>query len=124
MRHGWLELCAFAPLREIINTMPREPKKTYSMLGNLKPSDFKALGIGIELSVVIGGFAYGGHWLDERWGTGPWLLLIGVCIGTFGGGWHAIKMANGGKIPDLGFKPKKPIQGDQNQQDVDEDPKP
>lgn len=86
--------------------MAREPKK-YSMLGNLRPQDLKALGIGIELSVLIGGFAYGGHWLDQQWGTGPWLLLTGVCIGTFGGGWHAMKMANGGKLPDFGFKPKK-----------------
>ncbi len=84
--------------------MARKPK--YSMFGNLRPQDLKALGIGIELSVVIGGFAYGGYWLDQRWGTEPLLLLIGVLIGTFGGGWHAIKMANGGKVPDFGFKPK------------------
>lgn len=84
--------------------MARKPK--YSMFGNLRPQDFRALGIGLELSAVIGGFAYGGHWLDDRWGTGPWLLLIGVCIGTLAGGWHAMKMANGGQRPDFGFKPK------------------
>jgi F0F1-type ATP synthase assembly protein I len=22
-----------------------------------------------------------GWWLDERWGTGPWLLIVGVMIG-------------------------------------------
>lgn len=76
------------------------------MFGNLRPQDLRALGIGLELSVVIGGFAYGGHWLDERWGTGPWLLLTGVCLGTMGGGWHAMKMANGGKLPDFGLTPK------------------
>lgn len=87
--------------------MPRDPKKQDKRyIGNLRPQDVKALGIGIELSVVIGGFSYGGHWLDEQWGTSPWLLLTGVCIGTFGGGWHAMKLANGGKLPDLGFKPK------------------
>lgn len=80
-------------------------KSKYSMFGNLRPQDIRALGIGLELSVVIGGLAYGGHWLDERYDTGPWLLLIGVCVGTLGGGWHAMKMANGGRIPDLGLTP-------------------
>ena len=124
MKHGWLELCASAPLREIINTMPREPKKKYSMFGNMKPSDFKALGIGIELSAVIGGFAYGGYWLDERWGTTPWLLIVGVLLGTFGGGWHAMKMANGGKTPDFGFKPKKSKPTDQDKSDDGGNPTP
>lgn len=87
--------------------MAREPKKIKSMFGNMKPSDIKALGIGIELTMVIGGLAYGGHWLDQKWGTDPWLLLTGVILGTFGGGWHAMKMANGGKLPDLGLTPKK-----------------
>ena len=104
--------------------MTREPKKQYSMFGNLRPQDLKALGIGIELSVVIGGFSYGGYWLDEQWGTSPMMLLIGVCIGTFGGGWHAAKMANGGKVPDFGFKRKINQSAKENQQEEDENPKP
>ena len=91
--------------------MARTPK-TKSMFGNMKPQDIKALGIGLELSMVIGGMAYGGHWLDERYDTGPWMLLIGVCVGTLGGGWHAMKMANGGKLPDLGLGPKSKPTGD------------
>lgn len=87
--------------------MAHEPRKTKSMFGNMKPAEIKALGIGLELVMVIGGLAYGGHWLDEKWGTDPWMLLTGVILGTFGGGWHAMKMANGGKLPDLGLTPKK-----------------
>lgn len=97
--------------------MTREPKKNKSMFGNMKPSDIKALGIGLELTMVIGGLAYGGYWLDERWGTSPWLLIIGVLLGTFGGGWHAMKMANGGKTPDLGFKKKNAGDGDDDPPD-------
>jgi len=101
--------------------MARETKK-YKLLGNLRPQDLKPLGIGIELSALIGGMAYGGYWLDEQWGTGPWLLLAGVCLGTFGGGWHALKMANGGRVPDIGIKAKsKPTEGDG---DAAEDEKP
>ena len=76
------------------------------MLGNLRPQDVRALGIGLELSAVIGGLAWGGHWLDGKLGTDPWLLMVGVIIGTLGGGWHAMKMANNGKLPDFGFKTK------------------
>lgn len=93
-------------------------KTTYSMFGNLRPQDLRALGVGLELAMVIGGLAYGGHYLDETWGTDPWLLLTGVIVGTLGGGWHALKMANGGKVPDFGLSPKnkKTVAGD----DVDE----
>lgn len=103
--------------------MTREPRK-YKLLGNLRPQDLKPLGIGLELSAVIGGFSYGGYWLDQKWGTEPMMLLIGVAIGTLGGGWHAIKMANGGKIPDLGLKPKKPKPDDSDNQPSDKKPKP
>lgn len=104
--------------------MPREPKKYKSMFGNLKAQDIRALGIGLELSMVIGGMTYGGYWLDERWGTGPWLMLLGVCLGIFGGGWHAMKMANGGKLPDFGFKPKKSGPSEKSKDVGEEKPKP
>jgi len=86
--------------------MPQEPRKKKTMFGNLRPQDVKALGIGLELSAVIGGFAYGGYWLDERWGTGPLMLFVGLFIGLGGGSWHTIKVVNGGKVPDFGFKRK------------------
>jgi ATP synthase protein I len=44
-----------------------------------------ALSAGIAVaSSVIGGTLLG-YWLDERFGTKPWLLVAGVVIGTFGG---------------------------------------
>jgi len=71
---------------------------------NLRPQDLKAISVGMELSIVIGGLGFVGHWLDERWGTDPWLLLTGLMVGTFGGSWHTIKVVNNGKMPDFGFK--------------------
>jgi len=98
------------------------------MFGNMTAKDIKALGVGLELSMVIGGMTYCGYWLDERFGTEPWLMLLGVCIGTCGGGWHAIKMANGGKLPNFGFTQKKkadqPEARAKNTDDGDEKPKP
>ncbi|MFN3168619.1 MAG: AtpZ/AtpI family protein [Phycisphaeraceae bacterium] len=107
--------------------MTREPKYK-SMFGTFRPQDLRALGIGLELSMVIGGMAWGGYWLDGKLGTEPWLLMTGVCVGILGGGWHAMKMANDGKLPDFGFKPKnKPPANEQAQDDNDanaDDPKP
>lgn len=105
--------------------MAKDPRKTKSMFGNMKPADIKALGIGLELTMVIGGLAYGGHWLDQKWDTDPWMLLTGVILGTFGGGWHAMKMANGGKLPDFGLAPKKkpsPKKDDPGPKPKDENP--
>jgi ATP synthase protein I len=43
-----------------------------------------ALSAGVAVaSSVIGGTLLG-YWLDERFGTKPWLLVAGVVIGTFG----------------------------------------
>jgi F0F1-type ATP synthase assembly protein I len=105
--------------------VPRDPKKYKTMFGNFRPQDLRALGIGIELSMVIGGMAWGGHWLDNKLGTDPWLLLTGVIVGILGGGWHAMKMANDGKLPDFGFKPKHKQPGEEQKQDTKDDaPKP
>ncbi|TVQ98369.1 MAG: AtpZ/AtpI family protein [Deltaproteobacteria bacterium] len=39
-----------------------------------------AIGIQFGISVVIG--AVFGWFLDQRFGTGPWLLLVGVTLGA------------------------------------------
>jgi F0F1-type ATP synthase assembly protein I len=42
-------------------------------------------GLGLQFGATITIFALGGWWLDERLGSSPWLLLVGVFAG-FGGG--------------------------------------
>ncbi len=42
-------------------------------------------GVGMQFGLTICIFALLGHWLDGRFGTAPWLLLVGVLLG-FGGG--------------------------------------
>lgn len=37
--------------------------------------------LGAEFAAIFIGFVFGGHWLDQRWGTTPWLLLVGVAAG-------------------------------------------
>ena len=45
--------------------------------------------IGLEMSLP----ALGGNWLDDRWGTSPWLVCIGAVIGFGVGMWHLLKLA-------------------------------
>ena len=44
---------------------------------------FLTLGIQLALAVII--FFFLGRWLDERWGTAPWLTLAGLAVGVAGG---------------------------------------
>lgn len=52
----------------------------------------RALGAGLTLAVSVGLFAYGGLWLDDRFGTKPWLLLVAVALGLLGGMLHLIRV--------------------------------
>ena len=41
--------------------------------------------IGMLLVTPMGVLGLAGHWLDRRWGTGPWLLLAGLLLGMAAG---------------------------------------
>ena len=45
-------------------------------------SRYGALVLQFAASVGLG--AWGGHWLDGRLGTNPWLLITGAFLGFFG----------------------------------------
>jgi len=38
-------------------------------------------GLGLEFAAVFFGFVWAGRFLDERLGTKPWLVLVGICFG-------------------------------------------
>ena len=42
------------------------------------------VGYGIEFVGVLGIFTYMGYAADERWGTGPWLMVTGLMISFIG----------------------------------------
>lgn len=46
----------------------------------------KLAGVGLQFAGVVLLFTLGGHWLDQRLGSEPWLLLIGLALGLVGGG--------------------------------------
>ncbi len=41
--------------------------------------------VGTELSVSIFIGLFGGHWLDERFATRPWLTMVGLLLGLAAG---------------------------------------
>jgi len=67
----------------------RGPMRTIGMLGGL--------GFQLGLTVLLGALA--GYYLDKRWGTSPWLLLVGTLAGTAAGFYEIVRALNqtGGK---------------------------
>jgi len=53
-------------------------------------------GAGMQFGFTICIFALLGNWLDGRFGTGPWLLLVGVMLGFGGGTFSLIRRVNRG----------------------------
>ena len=39
------------------------------------------VGVGLELMVAVVLLLAAGRWLDVRWGTEPWLMLLGAALG-------------------------------------------
>lgn len=68
----------------------------------------RGLGAGLTLAVSVGLFAYAGLWLDARFGTKPWLLLLCVGCGIVGGILHLIRVL----APELWPFGKSPRNGD------------
>ncbi len=53
-------------------------------------------GVGIQLGLTLTLFALLGRWLDERLGTGPWLLLVCVFVGAAAGLYSVYRRVIGG----------------------------
>lgn len=54
--------------------MPRQQEGAASDL-------FRYSGLGVQFAATVGIFALAGRWLDGRWNTSPWLLIVGVFLG-------------------------------------------
>lgn len=62
-------------------------------------SSANALGAGLTFAAAVALFAYGGLWLDERLGTRPWFVLVGVFLGLLGGTIHLLKSLAPSSLP-------------------------
>ena len=50
-------------------------------------------GIGFELAGATAGFALIGYWVDKRFGTSPWGVVVGVVLGLVGGLYSLVTQA-------------------------------
>jgi len=53
----------------------------------------KAASLGVEMAIPVFLCAGAGYWLDQRWQTKPWLMVVGVLLGAAAGFWTAYKFA-------------------------------
>jgi F0F1-type ATP synthase assembly protein I len=44
----------------------------------------------VAFEMVLPGLA--GKWLDERWGSGPWLMIVGFALGMTAAMYHLLAM--------------------------------
>ena len=50
-------------------------------------------GLGMELAASVIGLTFLGLWLDRRWDTAPWALVVCATIGFVGGMYNLIRSA-------------------------------
>ena len=48
-------------------------------------------GIGIEFAAAVAGFSFVGYWIDRRYGTEPWGVVIGAALGIVGATYNLIR---------------------------------
>lgn len=71
---------------------------------NSQPDSSSALGAGLTFAVAMVLFALGGLWVDDRLGTRPLFLLVGVALALVGGTIHLLRVFAPGTLP-FGRKP-------------------
>ncbi len=72
--------------------------------------------IGIQLAAILLLFLFGGHWLDERYGSSPWFVLLGTVIGMGVGFYNLMK-----SLSELDKMLKKDSEGDRDGQTENND---
>jgi len=55
------------------------------------PEWIRYSGVGLELAGAVAGFALLGYWVDRRFATQPWGVLIGVMLGLVGGLYNLVR---------------------------------
>lgn len=64
--------------------MGRKPRQTH-------PSWMRHTGVGVEFAAALAVFALLGHWIDGKFQTRPWGLIVGAALGLVGGTYNLIR---------------------------------
>lgn len=59
---------------------PTSEERRRAHAERMKTARASAIGLQFAISIAIG--AFGGNWLDSKFGTAPWLLLSGIVLGA------------------------------------------
>ena len=51
-------------------------------------------GAGVQIAAGIVLMAFIGWWIDTRWGTTPWIMVLGICFGAAAGMYQLVKTVN------------------------------
>lgn len=62
-------------------------------------SSTRGLSAGLTFAAVVALFTWGGLWLDEKVGTKPLFVLLGVFLGLLGGTIHMLRVLAPGQLP-------------------------
>lgn len=71
-------------------TSKQKVRQSPKQQGRQNPT-LKLAGLGVGLAGTIIGFTLVGLWIDHRFGTGPWGLVICVVLGCTGGLYNLIR---------------------------------
>lgn len=63
------------------------------MADNDRTSGLRLAGVGLEFAAAVAGLTLLGYWIDRRFGSAPWGVLIGAAIGLIGGTYNLIRQA-------------------------------
>ena len=55
------------------------------------PPWMRLAGVGVEYAAAVAGLGLIGWWIDQRWQTKPWGVLIGATLGLIGGTYNLIR---------------------------------
>ena len=66
---------------------PKEPFDPYRQSAVSGSASYA--GAGLQFAIALIAFLFLGQWLDDRLGTAPWLMMLGVFVGG-GGGFYAM----------------------------------
>jgi F0F1-type ATP synthase assembly protein I len=53
---------------------------------------YGAVGFQLVASLLAGVFL--GQWLDKKWGTDPWMMFVGLILGTGGGFYNLFRLVS------------------------------
>ena len=56
-----------------------------------RPSWVRYSSVGIEFAAVVAGFAAVGYWIDLKFESAPWGVVIGAVLGLVGGTYNLIR---------------------------------